>query len=165
MEVKDKELNEKLFQIGREAAQEIQELRNKHEKDIECLLRKSLDEAAENGVHFDTDEMEEIIACNERLKAAKCLALERAIDNIRSLTRDKVEEVRHIHTMNTWLCKNDGRAYKFVYLGQPCYRTYKGEIWLAVMEGQLGEWLGTWNPQTNILEEGEEPMRPKISRY
>jgi hypothetical protein len=162
------ELKQKLLQVGREADQQIQELRKKHEQDMEWLsmeLRKSLDGEREKGIHFDTDTIEEIIAFNERLKAEHRLHLDRCIDEIRDATKQKVEEVRHIHTMNTWRCKNDGRAHKFVYLGHPCYRTYKGEIWDAVEEGLLGDWLGTWNPQTSCLEEGEEPPRPQPSQY
>jgi hypothetical protein len=166
--IEDEELMQKLLQVGREADQQIQELRKKHEQDLEWLSmkhREFFDEAVEREIHFNTDTVEGIIAANERLKKEQRLILDRRIDGIRDATKQKVEEVRHIHTMNTWRCKNDGRAYKFVYLGHPCYRTHKGEIWDAVEEGQLGDWLGTWNPQTNCLEDGEEPLRPQTSRY
>ena len=166
--MEDEELMQKLLQVGREADQQIQELRKKHEQDLDWLSmkhREFLDEAVEREIHLNTDTVERFIAAIERLKKEQYRALDRCIDEIRGVTKKKVEEVRHIHTMNTWRCKNDGRAYKFVYLGHPCYRTHKGEIWDAVEEGQLGDWLGTWNPQTNCLEEGEEPLRPQTSRY
>jgi hypothetical protein len=58
-----------------------------------------------------------------------------------------------------WSCPADGALHRWTFNGVDMLRNSDNEVWKADKSGELGEWMGIFDPKTGTFDDSvEEPQ-------